>query len=87
VEIKLIEIFQFVDNEIECHLAALVGNFNLSYVLLRHDSFTSVMYGMVFCNKHRSLQVIECKYGNTGINCGKLVANHECGMHDVRLLP
>jgi len=67
----LIEIFQSVDNEIECHLAALVGNFNLSYVLLRHDSFTSVMYGTVFGSQHRSVQVIESRYGDSRINCGK----------------
>jgi hypothetical protein len=55
VKIKLIEIFQSVDNEVECHLAAHVGNFNLTYVLLRRDSFTSVTYGTVFCKEHKSV--------------------------------
>jgi len=49
--------------------ALRVGNFNLTYVLLRHDSFISVRYGTVFCNKHKSVQVIERRYGNTGRNC------------------
>lgn len=69
MKIKLIEIFKSVDNEVESQLAARVGNCNLTYVLLRHGSFTSVTHGTVFCNKHKSVQVIESRYGNTGRNC------------------
>jgi len=76
VKIKLIEIFQFVDNEVECHLAARVGNFNLTYVLLRHEPFISAAYGTVFCNKHKSVEVIECRFGNTGRSCAARILRH-----------
>jgi len=76
VKIKLIEIFQSVYNEVECHLAARVRDFNLTYVLLRHDSFTSVAYVTVFCNKHKSVEVIESRFDKTGRSCAARILRH-----------
>lgn len=76
MKIKLIEIFKSIDNDVECHLAARVGNCKLTYVLLRHGSFTSVTHGTVFCNKHKPVQVIESRYGNAGGNCAARILSH-----------
>lgn len=75
MKIKLVEIFKSVDNEVERHLAARVGNCNLTYVL-RHGSLTSVTHGTVFCNKHKPVQVIGSRYGNTGRNCAARILSH-----------
>lgn len=76
MKIKLIDSFQSVDNEVECHLAARVGNFNLTCLLLRHESFTSVTYGTAFFDAHKSVQVIGSGDGNTGTNCAARILSH-----------
>jgi hypothetical protein len=58
VRLRLIEAFQSFDNDIECYLSARVGKFCLTFLLVRHESFTVVTRGTVFCNKHKSVQVI-----------------------------